>query len=392
MSSSASSSTPTPGASTSNGTHPMLTNNDEKNRYAIHRMWYYILFMPCSVVIKVGMVGDSQIGKTSLMVKYVEGSFDEDYIQTLGTFHSSHAHMPFLTVVIRRQLYGEDNLSAANNDHILHLGPGRAARIREHASTRLQRRRSYPIHVRPLSKVNTQLSEGVVSPIAGIQQGTLTFTLAFLWANPDRHRPRSHFSSAPSLTPFRRFRATSKRRSRSRPSVSPRRCTRLSSFAQHLRPSTCKRSSKSCSQRHLTSNASFPRSRESASPYCSTLMCECPTGRTAPLVPSAYHIRADCTIHTPPTMLSGLDATSFCAWVLWTQPVSLSSAVLPHVSRPACVVYILFCPLLHSSSLRSNVAAAYHAPHRSIALLSPHTSQSSPLFVSVFPALYWSHL
>jgi Gtp-binding protein of the ras superfamily involved in termination of M-phase len=36
-------------------------------------------------VIKVGMVGDSQIGKTSLMVKYVEGSFDEDYIQTLGT-------------------------------------------------------------------------------------------------------------------------------------------------------------------------------------------------------------------------------------------------------------------------------------------------------------------
>lgn len=37
-----------------------------------------------NVVVKVGMVGDSQIGKTSLMVKYVEGSFDEDYIQTLG--------------------------------------------------------------------------------------------------------------------------------------------------------------------------------------------------------------------------------------------------------------------------------------------------------------------
>jgi len=48
--------------------HPLLENNEEKN----------------SVVIKVGMVGDSQIGKTSLMVKYVEGSFDEDYIQTLG--------------------------------------------------------------------------------------------------------------------------------------------------------------------------------------------------------------------------------------------------------------------------------------------------------------------
>lgn len=37
-----------------------------------------------SVMVKVGMVGDSQIGKTSLMVKYVEGTFDEDYIQTLG--------------------------------------------------------------------------------------------------------------------------------------------------------------------------------------------------------------------------------------------------------------------------------------------------------------------
>lgn len=38
-----------------------------------------------SVVVKVGMIGDAQIGKTSLMVKYVEGTFDEDYIQTLGT-------------------------------------------------------------------------------------------------------------------------------------------------------------------------------------------------------------------------------------------------------------------------------------------------------------------
>lgn len=53
--------------------HPLVENNEEKN----------------SVVIKVGMVGDSQIGKTSLMVKYVEGSFDEDYIQTLGCYRSS---------------------------------------------------------------------------------------------------------------------------------------------------------------------------------------------------------------------------------------------------------------------------------------------------------------
>eukprot|EP01124_Arcella_intermedia_P025062 TRINITY_DN43_c0_g1_i1.p1 TRINITY_DN43_c0_g1~~TRINITY_DN43_c0_g1_i1.p1 ORF type:complete len:225 (+),score=20.54 TRINITY_DN43_c0_g1_i1:58-675(+) len=37
-----------------------------------------------NVVLKVGMVGDASVGKTSLMVKYIENSFDEDYIQTLG--------------------------------------------------------------------------------------------------------------------------------------------------------------------------------------------------------------------------------------------------------------------------------------------------------------------
>eukprot|EP01087_Luapelamoeba_hula_P019452 TRINITY_DN644_c0_g1_i1.p1 TRINITY_DN644_c0_g1~~TRINITY_DN644_c0_g1_i1.p1 ORF type:complete len:259 (-),score=58.27 TRINITY_DN644_c0_g1_i1:96-872(-) len=37
-----------------------------------------------AVVVKVGMVGDSEVGKTSLMVRYVEGKFDEDYICTLG--------------------------------------------------------------------------------------------------------------------------------------------------------------------------------------------------------------------------------------------------------------------------------------------------------------------
>lgn len=37
-----------------------------------------------NVVVKVGMIGDSQAGKTSLMVKYIENRFDEDYIQTLG--------------------------------------------------------------------------------------------------------------------------------------------------------------------------------------------------------------------------------------------------------------------------------------------------------------------
>ncbi|CAO3621307.1 unnamed protein product [Cunninghamella blakesleeana] len=36
------------------------------------------------VVIKTGIIGDAQIGKTSLMVKYAEGEFDSEYIQTLG--------------------------------------------------------------------------------------------------------------------------------------------------------------------------------------------------------------------------------------------------------------------------------------------------------------------
>lgn len=39
---------------------------------------------PANLSLKVGMLGDSHVGKTSLMVKYVENKFEEDYIQTLG--------------------------------------------------------------------------------------------------------------------------------------------------------------------------------------------------------------------------------------------------------------------------------------------------------------------
>lgn len=51
--------------------------------------------------LKVAMIGDTQIGKTSLMVKYVEGKFSEDYIQTLGvnfmekTIHLKNAEVTF---------------------------------------------------------------------------------------------------------------------------------------------------------------------------------------------------------------------------------------------------------------------------------------------------------
>lgn len=36
-------------------------------------------------LVKVALVGDSQVGKTSLMVRYVEGGFDETQLQTQGT-------------------------------------------------------------------------------------------------------------------------------------------------------------------------------------------------------------------------------------------------------------------------------------------------------------------
>jgi len=36
------------------------------------------------VLVKVGMIGESQTGKTSLMVRYVQNIFAEDYIETLG--------------------------------------------------------------------------------------------------------------------------------------------------------------------------------------------------------------------------------------------------------------------------------------------------------------------
>lgn len=37
-----------------------------------------------TIVVKVGLIGDSGVGKTSLMVKYVEKRFDSDYVETLG--------------------------------------------------------------------------------------------------------------------------------------------------------------------------------------------------------------------------------------------------------------------------------------------------------------------
>ena len=86
-----------------------------------------------SVVIKVGMVGDAQIGKTSLMVKYVEGSWDEDYIQTLGEKSRNGFDVP-PNCLRRGQFHGEDNLNPEHGNHFLNLGSWWSTRIRQHAT------------------------------------------------------------------------------------------------------------------------------------------------------------------------------------------------------------------------------------------------------------------
>jgi Gtp-binding protein of the ras superfamily involved in termination of M-phase len=91
-----------------------------------------------SVVIKVGMVGDAQIGKTSLMVKYVEGSWDEDYIQTLGKMMTREYHyLSHSKLLFRRELYGKDNLHPKHRNHFLHLGSRRPKRVCQYAPPRL---------------------------------------------------------------------------------------------------------------------------------------------------------------------------------------------------------------------------------------------------------------
>jgi len=68
------------------------------------------------VVVKIGMVGDSQIGKTSLMVKYVEGNWNEDYIQTLGWCNPARfllSNSSFLAIGVN---FMEKTVSLKNTD------------------------------------------------------------------------------------------------------------------------------------------------------------------------------------------------------------------------------------------------------------------------------------
>jgi hypothetical protein len=117
-----------------------------------------------SVVIKVGMVGDAQIGKTSLMVKYVEGSWDEDYIQTLGGSTPSCIPYVHCTNLGRCQLHGKDHLHQEHRNYLLYMGSGGSARVRQHAAVGMQRCCRDIVHVRLDKEEHPELYQGVVSP------------------------------------------------------------------------------------------------------------------------------------------------------------------------------------------------------------------------------------
>jgi len=78
--------------------------------------------------------------------------------------NTSHTCLTVFQCFFRCQLYGKDHFSTADNDHIFNLGSRWSTRIREHASSRLQRRCRHPLHVWSLTKINPQFSERMVSP------------------------------------------------------------------------------------------------------------------------------------------------------------------------------------------------------------------------------------
>lgn len=167
----------------------------------------------------------------------------------------------------------------------------------------------------------------------------------------------------------------------------PRRCTHHSSFARHLRRSMCKRSSKSCSRRHSTSNASFPRLRGSASLYCSTWTCECPVRK--PYSPRARTVRYAPTQSLPILWRGAIPCVGLhgsfrvvIPVVLFRRPRTHCIYPTPFVTAPALL-----------SSFRSIVAtAAYHAP--SIRrFFSFYTLQPAPLSQqSIFQTVYLPRL
>ena len=65
-------------------------NDKETNKINEKDMSKYIekkMIPKTTFNLKVGLVGNAQVGKTTLMCKYVNSSFDDEYIQTLGIHH-----------------------------------------------------------------------------------------------------------------------------------------------------------------------------------------------------------------------------------------------------------------------------------------------------------------
>ena len=87
------------------------------------------------------MVGDAQIGKTSLMVKYVEGTFDEDYIQTLGMVLCGPFGMEVRqteAVHHRCEFHGEDCQHQERQHYVFNMGPRRSKRIHQYVAACVQ--------------------------------------------------------------------------------------------------------------------------------------------------------------------------------------------------------------------------------------------------------------
>ncbi|XBW38830.1 hypothetical protein QEN19_004422 [Hanseniaspora menglaensis] len=60
----------------------LSVTNDDMNKYMEND-----LIPKTTFKLKVGLIGDAQVGKTTLMCKYVNSAFDDEYIQTLGIHH-----------------------------------------------------------------------------------------------------------------------------------------------------------------------------------------------------------------------------------------------------------------------------------------------------------------
>lgn len=72
-----------------------------------------------NVIVKVGLIGDAQCGKTSLMVRYVEGSFNEVSRRLhLSDLRATHTTLAGTIIDVglypdaRSQLYGKDNFDS----------------------------------------------------------------------------------------------------------------------------------------------------------------------------------------------------------------------------------------------------------------------------------------